>query len=167
MSMSFTGPTCQPLLRIFGSRSGITSQLAFRSGMMLQSALGHKNLLCIICAESVFLLCQDMELVLDCKVGLGVNDCLGGGILIWKSGKELFKEHLFCKCMLEAFVHCYNPHSGHLERDPCILNCGILWEPECCDLCNVLSVCLQLDLTVLCLYLVPLFLNCSKLMDDI
>src|SRR5436190_19248980 len=82
MSMSFTGPTCQPLLRIFRSRSGITSQLAFRSGTMLQSTLGHKSLLCIICGKSVFLLCQDMELVLDCKVGLGVNDCLGGGILI-------------------------------------------------------------------------------------
>src|SRR5438045_7684672 len=107
MSMSFTGPTCQPLLRIFRSRSGIASWLAFRSGMMLQSALGHKSLLCIICGKSVFLHCQDMELVLDCKVGLGVNDCPGGGILIQKSGKQLFKEHLFCKCMSEGFVHCY------------------------------------------------------------
>ena len=150
MSMSFTGPTCQPLLRIFGSRSRIASRLVFRSGMMLQGALGCKSLLCIICGKSVFLLCQDMELVLDCKVGLGINDCLGGGILIQKSRKELFKEHLFCKCMLEAFIHCYNPHSGHLERDPCVLNCGILWESECHDLCNVLLVCLWSDLTVFC-----------------
>src|SRR5438045_9443613 len=106
MSMSFTGPTCQPLLRIFRSGSGITSQLVVRSGTMLQSALGCKSLLCIICGKLAFLLCQDMELVLDCKVGLGINDCLGGGILIQKSRKELFKEHLFCKCMLEAFIHC-------------------------------------------------------------
>src|SRR5438045_5941926 len=135
MSMSFTGPTCQPLLRIFRSRSRIASQLAFRSGMMLQSALGCKSLLCIICGESVFLLHQDMELVLDRKVGLGINDCPGGGTLIWKSGKELFKEHLFFKCMSESFICCYNPHSGSLERDPCILNCVMLWESECWYLC--------------------------------
>src|SRR5438045_5899613 len=99
MSMSFTGPTCQPLLRIFRSGSGITSWLVFRSGTMLQSALGCKSLLCIICGKLVFLLCQDMELVLDHKVGLGINDHPGGEILVQKSGKKLFKEHLFCKCM--------------------------------------------------------------------
>jgi len=148
MSMSFTGPTCQPLLRIFGSGSRIASWLAFRSGMMLQSALGCKSLLCIICGESVFLLHQDMELVLDRKVGLGINDCLGGGILIWESRKELFEEHLFCKCMSKAFICCYNLHSCRLERYPCIFDFSVLWKLECHDLCNVLSVCLQSDLTI-------------------
>src|SRR5436190_10486251 len=118
--------------------------------MALWDALGCKSFLCAVCSKSVFLLCQDVELILDHKVGLGINDCLGGGILIWESRKELFKEHLFCKCMLKAVVCCYNPHSCHLEKYPCIFNCSVLWELECHDLCNVLLVCLQLDLAVFC-----------------
>ena len=119
--------------------------------MVLWDASGRKSFLCAVCSESVFLLCQDVELILDCKVGLGINDCLGGGILIWESRKELFEEHLFCKCMLKAVVHYYDLHSCCLERYPCIFNCSVLWELECHDLCNVLSVCLWLDLAVFCL----------------
>src|SRR5436190_3999131 len=146
--MSFTGPTFQFVLMVFGFGAGIVSLLAFRSGITLWSTLNCESLLYLVHSESIFLLCQDVELVLDCKVGLGINNCLGGGILIWESGKELFEEHLFCKCMSKAFICCYNPHSCHLERYPCIFDFSVLWKLECCDLCNVLLVCLQSDLTI-------------------
>jgi hypothetical protein len=95
---------------------------AFGSRMALWSALGRKSLLCIVRSESVLLLCQDVKLVLDCKVGLGVDNRPGGGILVWESGKELFEEHLFCKCVSEAIVPCYNPHSCRLKGYPCVFD---------------------------------------------
>ena len=146
--MSFTGPTFQFVLMVFRFGAGIVSLLAFRSGITLWSTLSCESLLYLICSESIFLLCQDVELVLDCKVGLGIDNCSGGGILIWESGKELFEEHLFCKCMSKAFICCYDPHSCRLERYPCIFDFSVLWKLECRDLCNVLLVCLRLDLTI-------------------
>ena len=143
-----TDPTCQLSLRAFGFGSGIRSWPAFRSGTALQGALGCKSSLCAVCSKLVFLPCQDMELVLDCKIGLGVDNCPGVGILVWESGEELFEEPLICKYMLEAFVSYYNPHSCCLEKDPYILDFGIPWELEHCDLCNVLSGSLWLDLAI-------------------
>ena len=93
--------------------------------MALQGALSCKGSLFLVC-KSFFLHCQDVELVLDCKVGLGVNSRPGGGIFVQESGKELFEEPVICKHVLEALVSCCNPHSCCLEGDPCILDFGIL-----------------------------------------
>jgi hypothetical protein len=119
------------VLRVFGFGSGIVFWLALRFGVALrdvpgcQSALGREGLLCVVRSKSVLLLRQGVELLLDCKVGLGVNDRLGGGIFVWKSGKELFEEHLFCKRMFEVIICCYNPPPCLFEGNPCVLNLGV------------------------------------------
>src|SRR5436190_22607978 len=57
--------------------------------MALWDALGRKSFLCAVCSKSVFLLCQDVELILDHKVGLGINDCPGAfcalSVVSWSS----------------------------------------------------------------------------------
>ena len=163
--MSFTGPTCQ--LRAFRFRSRTVSWLALRFGIPMRNTLGCKGALGVVRSESVLLLHQGVELLLDSKVGLGVDNRPGGGILVWESGKELFEEHFLCKCMFEVIICCYNSPPCLFERNPCIFDLGVLWELECCDLCNVLSVCLQSDLTVFLVQLVPLFFDCSKLADEV
>jgi hypothetical protein len=124
--------------------------------------LGCKSLLCLVCRQSFFLYYQNIKLILDCKVLLGIDICPSRQVVVWKSFKKIFKNYIFCKSISEVLIGCYNPCTDCLEKSPGVFNCCTFLEFEYSNILYIIPVGLQSDLTVFCIQLVPnLFSYCS------
>jgi hypothetical protein len=129
--------------------------------------LGCKGLLCLVCKQSFFLYYQDIKLILDCKILLGIDICPSRQVLVRESCKEMFKDHVFCKSISEVFIGCYNPCTSCFKKSLGVFNCCTFLEFEYSNLLYIVPVGLQSDLTVFCIQLILYLLSCCSLADKI